>query len=97
VSISRNSRVCGSCGVEYAPNLNGVYVVEMMARGRRQVPYKVWIADRLECPHCGNLIIAGFGDAPIRQHFDEDFKEWYADLMARRYRRGVVVVEVLEA
>jgi len=62
--------VCASCKVLYIPKTNGVYVEELLEDGS---PYKVWLADLLICPICKVEVIAGFGQNPIKEHFEEDY------------------------
>ena len=65
---------CVACRIAYRPCKNGVVVLELA--GSR--PYKLWNADMLECPKCGNAIISGFGGSPILDYelgFDEAIRE----------------------
>ena len=61
--------VCAKCECELRPETNGVGVIETASFG----PYKIWDADLWKCPGCGIEIVAGFGQRPIAQHFEEDF------------------------
>jgi len=55
----------------------GTTVVEMASFG----PYKVWDADTLRCPGCGNEVVSGFAEQPIRQdHWKDDFSEWLEEV-----------------
>lgn len=65
--------VCVKCQCELKPETNGTLVIETASFG----PYKIWQADTLKCPGCGVEIVAGFGNAPMRQdHYADDFSEW---------------------
>lgn len=63
-------RVCVSCNIQYRPEKNGVYITEFFTDGK---PYKVWMADLWKCPKCGHLLITGFGNNPISEHYKDDF------------------------
>ena len=63
--------VCVKCEVEYKPEENGVVVEEMASFGS----YKLWQADLVKCPKCGNEIIAGFGNENFAEHYQPDYKE----------------------
>lgn len=62
-------RICVKCQVEFKPEKNGVYVVEMMMKNTKV--YKLWRADLLKCPVCGFLIVAGFAQYPMMEHFQK--------------------------
>jgi len=71
--------VCQKCKVEFRPKKNGVYVVEMYSDPPR--PYRVWSADAWECPGCEHVVIAGFGNFPMMEHYESRFDEWYTALL----------------
>ena len=62
--------ICVKCEVEFRPEENGVHVHELM-RADTAI-YKIWDADLWKCPRCGILIVAGFGQKPFAEHFEED-------------------------
>lgn len=66
------TRLCVKCSYSYVPLKNGVWVLEMMQGNT--LPYKLWRADLLECPECGNRIVSGFGNAAI-EHYDTGFED----------------------
>ena len=74
--------VCVSCEVQFRPEKNGVFVEE--CRGYDE-DYKIWHADRYECPVCGVQIIAGFGNKPVVEHYD---KAKYATLLPKVEHRN---------
>lgn len=77
--------VC-NCGHFFHPKKNGVLVEEGMPGTSRALsqtdapskrgwsPYKLWLADELECRNCGNVIIAGFGMNPLAEHYMPDYE-----------------------
>ena len=65
--------VCTNCSNQFWVEKMGVYVLEMFLNP--PVPYKIWMADELKCPSCEKIIIAGFGNAPIANHYEDGFDE----------------------
>ena len=63
--------VCTKCEIELYPKKNEVYVVENAQFG----PYKIWSADLWACPSCKFEIVAGFGQNPIAERYQEHFKQ----------------------
>jgi hypothetical protein len=51
---------------------NSVTVEELLEDGQ---PYKLWDADLWECVECGVEIIAGFGRAPLAEHWQPSYAE----------------------
>ena len=49
-------------------------------------PYKVWAADRYECPGCGAVILAGFGRAPIAENYQPGFADIVTQLSADQFQ-----------
>jgi hypothetical protein len=43
-------------------------------------PYKIWMADLLECPGCGNEIVTGFGKQPVSEHYMPELESWMQDV-----------------
>lgn len=76
--------ICSTCNRAYKPFQNGVDVLEMA--GDR--PYKLWAADSLRCPICGNVIISGFSTRAF-EHFEQGF----VNLLKESYVRGLLVME----
>lgn len=62
---------CVACETFMAPAKNGVYVLETYEDGK--TPYKVWMADMLECPDCHAQIVKGFGADPVSEQYMDDF------------------------
>jgi hypothetical protein len=80
--------VCVKCQIELRPSVNGVTVIEMASFG----PYKVWAADEWECPGCGQKIISGFSNEPIRQdHYADDFPQWLEHEIERATKVSKVI------
>lgn len=63
--------ICVKCKKEYRPKKNGVFVELMADFGS----YEIFHADLVECPKCGHQIITGFGQGPVGNHLEEDYKE----------------------
>ena len=63
--------LCG-CGYFMRVKRNSVTVEELMEDG---APYKLWDADLFECEQCGVHIIAGFGRAPLAEHWQATYTE----------------------
>ena len=63
---------CAGCRRTYVPLKNDIRVIETLADGS---PYKLWCADLIECPGCHHRIVSGFGNRPIAEHFESDFKQ----------------------
>lgn len=69
MSIYRTSQICADCGIEMGTVEIGVNSIEMADFG----PYKIWNSDVKECPICHHRILTGFGDGPMREHFEDGF------------------------
>lgn len=83
--------LCG-CGRFMRVKRNSVTVEE---RTEDQQPYKLWDADLFECEECGVEVIAGFGKAPIAEHWQPDYaamKERLAPIYPGRCRPEAVEV-----
>jgi len=63
--------VCTTCQRGLKTSTVGVTLIEMASFG----PYKVWQADTQKCPEYGIEVVAGFGNQPIMQHFEDGFEE----------------------
>jgi hypothetical protein len=61
--------LCG-CGRFLQVKQNSVTVEELLEDGSS---YKLWDADLWQCPECGVEIIAGFGKAPISEHWRPEY------------------------
>ena len=55
---------------------NGVAIVEGMPSGRdgTWADYKLWMADLYGCESCGAEVVAGFGRAPIAEHYHPTYE-----------------------
>jgi len=62
---------CAECNRFMKPLAIGVVVEEKMNDGQ---PYKLWLADILECPVCEKGVIVGFGQYPLAEHFDPHYE-----------------------
>lgn len=65
--------VCTKCQLPLFPKENGVYVAEVFLSPPQ--PCKVWMADLWGCCECGMEVVAGFGNNPIKEHYEEGFEE----------------------
>jgi len=63
--------ICVKCEVEYKIVKNGNPVIEMFSNPPQ--PYKIWSADKWQCPICYHQIISGFAFNPIAEHFEDGF------------------------
>lgn len=61
--------LCG-CGRFMRVKQNSVTVEEQLENG---APYKLWDADLFVCDDCGAMVIAGFGKAPMAEHYQPDY------------------------
>lgn len=78
MTISLPRAFCGKCRVPFSVKANGV-VLNCIIRGTRSY-YKVH-ADAHECPSCGVIIYAGFGQPT--ESFRADFAEIRTDVDIR--------------
>ena len=65
---NKGNYICALCELNMKQEYNGIYVEEH--RGYNE-PYKIWLADLWQCPHCNYQIIIGFGEYPLVEHFEE--------------------------
>lgn len=65
-----SSNILCRCGRFMHVEKNSVTVEELMEDGR---PYKLWSADLWKCAECGASVIAGFGNRPMVEHYEEDY------------------------
>lgn len=74
--------VCVPCRRFFRMKKSGFYFIEGMpkdnalpgnAEPEKWKPYKVWTADKWECPDCGAAILSGFGRERIAEHYEDDF------------------------
>jgi hypothetical protein len=61
--------VCVPCGKFMKPSKNGRCVL-LVADG---LPYQLWMGDEWLCERCQAVVVAGFGRAPVSEHFQENF------------------------
>ena len=74
-----SSQVLCGCGRFMRVKRNSVTVEELLETG---APYKLWDADLWECVECGVAVIAGFGRAPLAEHYQESYarlRAFFAD------------------
>ena len=63
--------VCANCNRAMRPKKNGVAFTEMA--GDR--PYKIWMADLLECQDCGaQILYSDISQQPIAESHQEQFR-----------------------
>ena len=72
--------ICTKCQTEFKIEHNGVYVIEMFSKPPQ--PYKIWRADLWRCVGCNSTIIAGFGQRPLGEHYQEDFNKLLESIKA---------------
>lgn len=69
--------ICGCGSGQMMKNVrSGMLVEELMADGR---PYKVWSADRFQCPKCLSSVIIVMSKWPVSEHFNEGYSRWASD------------------
>lgn len=54
--------ICTDCKTNFRKTKTGVTVFERLDSG---MPYKIWQADKMECPGCNKVIISRFADNPV--------------------------------
>ncbi len=62
--------ICTDCGRDFKNIRSGVLVKELFQKNKEV--YRVWMADYLACPECGDGVVARFGDNPIAEHWDKE-------------------------
>ena len=76
--------ICVLCHRFFRPKKNGFYFLEGMPidnalpgdiEAEKWKPYKLWAGDQWECEGCGAVILSGFGNTPIAEHYQPDFPE----------------------
>ena len=72
------SIICTDCSREYQNIRSGVVVKELFQKNKEV--YRVWTADYLACPECGDGVVARFADKPNAEHWD---KEKMAEVLLR--------------
>ncbi len=67
--------VCVKDKVSYRPHKNSVFVFEMA----RTIPaphiYKIWAADTKICPVCKHVVVVGFAERALSEHYKDGFQE----------------------
>jgi len=76
---------CYPCRRKMKVDIVGIEVLEMTAKGE---PYKLWSADVLICPVCGQTVVTRFSDRPISQQGQEGFEKQ----LKRAWKMGVLEV-----
>lgn len=76
---------CPACQRFMRPKKNGVFVLEQMPvvhgalpgkdEPDKWQPYKIWQADLWQCQGCGAEQVSGWGYRPVREHYEEGFKD----------------------
>lgn len=62
--------ICASCAREFTNIRSGVLVKELYQQNKEA--YRIWSADYLACPECGDGVVARFADNPIAEHWDKE-------------------------
>lgn len=73
---TQSNLLCG-CGVFMRCKQNSVTVEELLEDGS---PYRLWDADLYACENCGHQVIAGFGKAPLAEHWQPSYNRHRANL-----------------
>ena len=63
---------CYPCRRKMKADVVGIEILEMTEKGE---PYKLWSADVLICPVCGQTVITRFGEKPTGQQGQEGFEK----------------------
>ncbi len=71
---------CVKCQAEYLPKKLGVSVVE--TSGTPPKPVRVWQADIIACPICGNDVLAHFSHAPVMESHESGFDLFVSSIPA---------------
>jgi len=58
------------CDREFVVEKSGVLVQEYF-QANKEI-YRVWSADLMKCPKCGELIVSRFADKPIAEHWNQE-------------------------
>ena len=69
--------ICVQCGLFMKMKKNGVPFEEGMPISDSPTgwgPYKLWMADLYKCQGCGTEIIAGAGQEPLAEHYEENYE-----------------------
>jgi hypothetical protein len=74
---------CPKCKRFFRPKRNGVFMQENMPIGEAVRPgvadeaswhpYKIWACDEWWCQGCGAVILFGYGERPVAEHYESDF------------------------
>jgi hypothetical protein len=89
--------ICVPCQRFFRVTKNDFYFLEGMPVGEgraapgttepeRWQPYRLWAADRWECEGCGAVILTGFGQSYIAEHYQPDFSEYVKTLGADQFQ-----------
>jgi len=70
----RIGSTCVACQTYLVPKKNSVYVLETFGDGIK--PFRIWMADLLECPDCEFNLLTHFGSRQVSEHFESDFEDW---------------------
>lgn len=62
--------ICADCSREFKNIRFGVFVKEFFQKNT--MVYRVWMADYLSCPECGDGIVARFADKPIAEYWEKE-------------------------
>lgn len=68
--------ICVKCQVAYKPKRNGVFVEVMGGKRLHRFSYQVFHGDLVECPKCGHQIVTGIGKNPVKEQFQNTYREF---------------------
>jgi hypothetical protein len=76
--------ICIQCQRFYKLVKSGISFIEAMPRvdgakpgkynSEHWTPYKLWLADKWQCPGCLHEIIHDVGQKPVSEHYEDDFE-----------------------
>ena len=79
---------CVPCQIGMEQVKIGLYCASMFSDPPQ--PYKIWAADKYQCPICGHEVLSGYGDRALMEHFQEGFEEYVKrikDRTVKQYER----------
>jgi hypothetical protein len=72
--------VCVGCKIEFRCLKNDIVAEQLADFGS----YRLWSADLWICPDCGHKIISGFGKGPIAEHYQSNYDDVLAQILANK-------------
>lgn len=65
--------ICLKCETQLVIKKTGATVISYFSDPPQ--PYQIHEADAWECPKCGVIIVAGFAESPVAEHYEKDFDQ----------------------